>query len=389
MFYELAIDTWGEEEIGAIRRVIDNGRYTMGDNVRRFEEAFAAAFGSSYAVMVNSGSSANLVAVAALAHKAENRLVAGDEVIVPAISWSTSYYPLQQYGLRLRFVDVDIETLNMDVSKLERAVTPRTKMVLAVNILGNPCELTRLRRFCDERGLYLFEDNCESMGASLDGKPCGTFGDVGTFSTFFSHHISTMEGGVIVTDDEEIFHLARSLRNHGWTRDLPEGSPIYTKRDDDFFEAYRFILPGYNVRPLELAGAIGLEQLPKLARFVEGRRANAALFRRLFEGDSRFVTQKENGTSSWFAFTLIPDPAARIDRRRLLGALRDADIGFRIITGGCFPRHDVIKYFDYDIVDTLDNANIAHDHGFFVGNGPEDLTPQLTRLRETLDAVVG
>ena len=183
MYYDLASSTWGSEEVEVIERLIRGDRFTMGEHVRRFEEAFAAKFGMEHAVMVNSGSSANLVAVAALFHVKDRPLQRGDEVIVPAISWATTYHPLQQYGLRLRFVDVDLQTLNMDVSELEAALTPRTRMLVAVNILGNPAALDVCRAFCDRHGLILFEDNCESMGASLHGRLCGTWGDVNTFST--------------------------------------------------------------------------------------------------------------------------------------------------------------------------------------------------------------
>ena len=386
MFYDLASSSWGQEELDAVGRVLRSGQFTMGENVRRFEEAFAARFGAKHALMVSSGSTANLVGIAALFHRKDRPLRRGDEVIVPAISWATTYYPLQQYGLRLRFLDIELETLNMDVSRLEQALTPRTRMVVAVSILGNPCALDRMRAFCDRHGLILFEDNCESLGASLNGRLAGTFGDIGTFSTFYSHHISTMEGGVIVTADTELYHLARSLRAHGWTRDLPDDTTIYDKRDKDFFEAYRFILPGYNARPLELAGAVGIEQLKKLDALLAARRRNAALFQKLFAGDERFVIQRENGTSSWFCFTLVLSPRHRIDRGKVMAALKKADIGYRIITGGNFLRHDVIKYFDYDRVGEIKNADIAHDRGFFVGNHPQDLTPQIERLREVLDA---
>ena len=385
MFYDLASTTWGQEEVDAIQRVLAEGRLTMGDHVRAFEEAFAAKFGVRHAVMVNSGSSANLVGVAALFHVRERPLRRGDEVIVPAISWATTFHPLQQYGLKLRFVDVDLHTLNMDVSRLNEALTPKTRMVMAVSILGNPARLDVMRAFCDEHGLYLFEDNCESMGARLNGKFCGTFGDIGTFSTFYSHHISTMEGGVLVTEETEIAHLARAIRNHGWARDLPADTPLGPRASDDFFEAYRFILPGYNVRPLEICGAVGREQLAKLDRMVEIRRANAAYFLELFDGDARFILQRENGISSWFSFTLILNPELRIDRARVMEAMRRADIGFRMITGGSFLRHEAARFFDYETVGEIINANIAHDFGFFVGNHPRDLTPQIARLREVLD----
>lgn len=384
MFFELASSSWGDEEIQAIQRVIASGRFTMGENVSRFEDDFACKFGVKHALMVSSGSAANLVGVAALFYKKNGSLKRGDEVIVPSISWATTYYPLQQYGLKLKFLDVELDTLNMDVSRLEQALTPKTRMVVAVSILGNPCALDVMRKFCDRHGLYLFEDNCESMGAELGGKPCGTFGDIGTFSTFFSHHISTMEGGVIVTNDTELYHLARSIRAHGWTRDVPADGSIYDKHDDDFYEAYRFILPGYNARPLELSGAIGIEQLKKLDAMIKTRRRNAKVFTELFKDDERFIIQRENGKSSWFAFTVILNPKFSIDRKKAMNAMRQAGIGYRIITGGNFLRHDVIKHFDYECVGEIKNANIAHDRGFFVGNHPRDITPQIRRFHEVL-----
>ena len=386
MFYDLAASSWGQEEIDAIRRTVDTGRFTLGEQVAAFEKEFAAYFGMRYGVMVNSGSSANLVAVAALFFKKDRPLQRGDEVIVPAISWSTTYHPLQQYGLKLRFVDVDLETLNLDTSKLEQALTPRTRLIVPVNILGNPANLDVIRDFANEHGLYVLEDNCESMDAELNGRKAGSFGDLNTFSFFFSHHISTMDGGMTLTDDEELYHLVRSLRAHGWTRDLPANSPLFERKGSDHFEAYRFILPGYNVRPMELSGAIGREQLKKLPAMTAARRANLALFQKLFAGDDRFILQRENGKSSSFSFTIILNPAQNIDRERVFAALRQADIGFRIITGGCFLRHDVIRYYDYDVVGgAVPNAELAHDRGFFVGNHPMDLTPQIERLREVLD----
>ena len=385
MFYELATPTWGPEERDAILRTIGSGRTTMGEEVAAFEAAFAVYNGKRYAVMVNSGSSANLIAIASLFYRRERPLQRGDEVLVPAISWATTYHPLHQHGLKLRILDVELDTLNMDVSVLERALTPRTRAVMAVSILGNPAALDVLRSFCTRHGLYLIEDNCESLDGELNGRKTGTFGDVGTFSLFFSHHISTGEGGAVLTDDEEEYHLLRSLRAHGWTRDLPPGSPLFEPREDDCTESYRFILPGYNVRPMEMQGAIGREQLKKLPAFTAQRRRNMAHFLELFGSDERFVIQRENGRSSSFAFTIVLNPAAGCDRSRVTTALKRADIGYRMITGGCILRHDVIRYYDYTTVGEIKNALIAHDHGFFVGNAPIDLKPQIERLREVLD----
>lgn len=387
MFYELAATTWGPEEIAAIERVVASGRFTMGEQVAAFEREFADYFGVKHGIMVNSGSSANLIGVAALAYKQERPLQRGDEVIVPAISWATTYHPLQQYGLKLRFVDVELDTLNIDVSKLEQALTPRTRAIVPVSILGNPAALDVIRAFADAHGLYVLEDNCESMDAELNGKKTGTFGDLNTFSFFFSHHISTMEGGMVLTDDLELAHLCRSMRAHGWTRDLPHDTPLYERTASDHFEAYRFILPGYNVRPLEMEGAIGREQLKKLPTLTAARRKNMALFQELFAGDDRFIIQRENGVSSCFSFTIILNPARNPDRDKVFAALKEADIGFRIITGGCFLRHDVLKHYDYDTVGAIEHAFTAHDLGFFVGNHPFDLTPQIERLRAVLDRV--
>jgi CDP-6-deoxy-D-xylo-4-hexulose-3-dehydrase len=386
MFYDLTAPTWGEEELEAIQRVIRRGQFTMAGEVAEFEREFAQYFGMKHGVMVNSGSSADLIATAALFYKRQRPLQRGDEAIVPAISWSTTYSPLQQYGLKLRFVDVDLDTLNMNVSQLEGALTPRTKLIVAVSILGNAAALDEIRSFADRHGLYLLEDNCESADAELNGRKTGTFGQVNTFSFFYSHHVSTMEGGMVLTDDEELMHLLRSLRAHGWTRDVPGETSLFTRKDSDHFEAYRFILPGYNVRPLEISAAAGREQLKKLPAMTAQRRRNLALFQQLFSGDSRFILQREHGRSSSFSFTVILNPEMDIDRDKVFAALRQADIGFRMITGGCFPNHDAIRYFDHELVGDLRNARLAHNQGFFVGNFPVDITPQITRFREVLEA---
>ena len=385
MFWELAADTWADEERAAINRVLDSGRYTIGPEIAAFEKAFAAYHGKRHAVMVNSGSSANLVAVASLFHKKDRPLQPGDEVIVPAISWATTYYPFQQYGLKLRFVDVELDTLNIDTTQLQAALTPKTKAIVAVSILGNPAALDIMRAFADAHGLTMLEDNCESLDAELNGQKTGTFGDIGTFSFFFSHHISTGEGGMLITDDAELDALARAVRAHGWIRDIPDGLDLFEEGEDSFAEAYRFVIPGYNLRPQEFNGAAGLEQLKKLPAMTERRRANLALFQDAFGDDERFMIQRENGKSSSFCFPMIVKPDCGLERADVFGPLEEADIGFRMITGGNFPRHDAIQYFDYDIVGDLANADIAHDRGFFVGNHPFDLSQQIARLRDVFN----
>jgi len=222
------------------------------------------------------------------------------------------------------------------------------------------------------------------MDAELDGKKTGTFGHLNTFSFFFSHHIATMEGGMVATEDEELYHLLIATRAHGWTRDLPANSPLYEPEESDFFEAYRFIIPGYNLRPIEMSGAIGIEQLKKLPGFTERRRANLRLFQKLFADDERFIIQKESGKSSCFSFTILLNPRLGIDRARVMGAMKAENIGYRIITGGNFLRHPCIRFYDYATVGPMTNADIAHDHGFFVGNHPFDLTGNIELLHGVL-----
>ena len=216
--YPLATTSWDQAEIDAMQEVIASGNFTMGKHVKQFEEDFASYFGSNYAIMSNSGSSANLLMIGALLFRKENPIKAGDEVIVPAVSWSTTYMPLQQYGLKVKFVDIDLHTLNFDLEQLKSAVSDQTRIILAVNLLGNPNDFNAISEIIGSRNIILLEDNCESMGARYEGQMAGSIGLMGTFSTFFSHHMSTMEGGMTITNDEELYHIMLSLRSHGWTK---------------------------------------------------------------------------------------------------------------------------------------------------------------------------
>ena len=384
MEYKLATSTWGKEEINAIQEVIDTDKFSMGPKVEEYEKQFASFFGSKYGVMCSSGSTANLLMVASLFFSKNPKLQAGDEIIVPAVSWSTTYFPLQQYGLNLKFVDIDIDTLNYNLVDLESAITSKTKAIMIVNLLGNSNDFNVINGLIKDKDIVVIEDNCESMGAKLDGKFTGTFGLMGTFSSFFSHHIATMEGGMVLTDDEEYYHILLCLRAHGWTRNLPEKNHVANKSDDWFEESFRFVLPGYNVRPLEMSGAIGIEQLKKLPSFIDKRRENAEVFIKLFKNDDRFIIQKEIGESSWFGFSLIINDKS-ISRKSVIKLLGENNIDCRPIVTGNFTRNDVMKYFNYSIHNNLDNADKLHDHGLFVGNSHADLTRELHYLKRILE----
>lgn len=384
MKYELASSSWDNKEIEAIQDVIKRDCYTMGASVKQFEADFARYTDHKYCVMVNSGSSANLLAIAAMFYKKENPLKRGDEVIVPAVSWATTYYPLYQYGLHLKFVDVNLETLNMDTDALKAAVTDKTRLIFAVNLLGNPNEFDKIHEIIKGKNITLLEDNCESLGGVYNGKPLGSIGLMGTYSTFFSHHMATMEGGIVGTDDEELYDILLCLRSHGWTRHLPKENKLCVKSDNNFEESWRFILPGYNVRPVEMMGAIGVEQLKKLPEFIRHRRENAEYFRELFGNNDRFIIQKEIGESSWFGFLFLIRPESKLNRQHIIDVLTAANIETRPIVAGNFARKEVVNYFDYEICGNLENADFIDKNGFFIGNHQFAIEDKLDYLKKTL-----
>lgn len=385
--YPLATTTWDDAEYLALQTVIESGRFTMGPQVREFENEFAEALGAKRAVMVNSGSSANLIALAAAVVNPDIDLNPGDEVIVPAVSWATTYYPVHQLGLTLRFVDVDIETLNIDLQLVSDAITPRTKAILAVNLLGNPADLVELALLADSHNLVLLEDNCESLGATLEGRSAGTFGVAGTYSSFFSHHISTMEGGLVTTDDEYTYQAAVSLRAHGWTRELASDNLIHPRTGDAFDDLFRFVLPGYNVRPLEMSGALGRQQLEKLPGLVAGRRANAQKFTETFADRSDVRVQREHGQSSWFGFSFILEGRLAGRRPEVVHALAEAGIESRPIVAGNFTRNPVMKHLRAEVPASLPVADRIHVDGLFVGNHHYPIPAELDLLATVIDGI--
>ena len=379
--YPLAADTWDEKEYGAINRVIKSNRFTIGPEVEMFEKEFAEYFGSEYAVMVNSGSSANLIAISALVLSDKHDLSPGDEVIVPAVSWATTYTVLHQCGLKLKFIDIDLDTFNLDLNQLQDAIGENTKAIFAVNLLGNPNDFDKLMEVCGENNLILIEDNCESMGAKYKGKYSGTFGVCGTFSTFYSHHMATMEGGMILTEDKELNDIMKSIRSHGWTRNLSSDSPFNSK-NDQFYEMFNFIFPGYNVRPVEMEAAIGREQLKKLNGFLKERKSNGKYFLELFSNIDCISVQKNQDDSSFFGFPILFND--ELDRKKFIDLCDENNIEYRPIVAGNFTKNKVIEYFDYSIHGELKNSDILHNNGLFIGNHHFNVKKQLDEIYELL-----
>ncbi|MBC3805613.1 aminotransferase class V-fold PLP-dependent enzyme [Acetobacterium fimetarium] len=385
MAYKLSDNTWDLKELEAINRVIKSDMFTMGKEVEEYEHQFSEKVGTTHAVMSNSGSSANLLAIAALVYS--GKLSQGDEVIVPAVSWSTTYFPLCQYNLKLKFIDIDKDTLNIDVTQIEEAISEKTKAIFAVNLLGNPNDYEKIMKICKNRNLILIEDNCEALGGQYADKKLGTFGLLGTYSTFYSHHISTIEGGITVTDDDELYHYLLSIRSHGWTRHLPENSELYIKRDDVFYESFNFIVPGYNLRPLEIEGAIGIEQLKKLDGIIQNRINNASYFIERIKEVENMRAQKELGKSSWFGFAMVLEGENSGRRNETVKMLQQNSIEVRPIVAGNFTRNRAIKFMNYSIHGELKNADDIHENGFFVGNHSKDNRENIDFLIDVLKKV--
>lgn len=378
MKYPLACDTWDQREIDAIQEVIKGGRYTMGPKVKQFEKEFCDYFNCQDAVMVNSGSTANLLILALLKEKYK----LGGDIIVPAVSWSTTYFPVYQYGFKLNFVDIDKDTLNIDPKKVEEAITKDTCAIFAVNLLGNSCDYEKLNAIAEKHNLMLIEDNCESLGAINTDSDMytGTIGHLGSFSFFFSHHLQTMEGGMIVCQNGADADYLRSLRAHGWCRDLPDNNSIYKKTGDAFKDSFTFVTPGYSVRPLEMSGAIGSVQLQKWPDMKRKRVDNAIYFQNKFKDLLGIRIQKEIGSSSWFGFSIILEDHLEGKRDLLVEKFKENKIECRPIVAGNFMKNPVIDYLTFIDNKDYQNSNYIHDNGLFIGNDVRD-------LKENIDLV--
>ncbi len=384
--HPLSVDTWDKKEFSAIIDVLKSKFVTQGKNVKKFEKKYSHYIGTNYSVMVNSGSSANLLMIAALFYTKDKKkkLKRGDEVIVPAIGWSTTYSPLQQYGLKLKFVDVDLETLNFDIHQLTQAINKKTRLILAVNVCGNSNEFNKILKLIKSKKIILIEDNCESLGSEYKNKKTGTFGLMSSSSFYYSHHISTVEGGMISTDNKELYQIILSLRSHGWIRDLPKKNLIENKSKSDFDNSFNFLLPGYNLRSTEINAAAGIEQLKKLPNLIKKRRKNAKIYQNIFK-NSKFILQKEIGKSSSFWLTFVIKKELKIQRNNLIKKLKNIGVECRPIVSGNFIKNKVCKYFNFKIHGKLKNADYISKNGFAIGNNHHDLSDNLKKLKSLFD----
>lgn len=359
--------SFGAEEITAATLAMLKGRVTMGPFCFDLEHRFATSADCADALLVNSGSSANLLALSVLTNSDfENHLLPGDEVIVSALSWSTTVWPLVQRGLVPVVVDIDPTTLNIDPDAAAAAIGPRTRAVMPVHVYGNPCDMTALMGLCAKHDLILIEDCCEALGASYDDKPVGSFGIAGTFSLYFSHHITTLEGGVVVSGNEAFSELARIIRAHGWTRDMKQ--PESARRDHDGIDAkFLFVNEGYNFRMSDPQAAFGLVQLAKLAGFVDHRRHIASVLLNRLESLAPVLTpqaEQENARHSWFGFPVIQQDDAPVSATEARAALAQAGIETRPIICGNIAAQPAMAKFPHRVAGTLDHADHVMRNGY-------------------------
>lgn len=356
----------GDEIFAAVDTMLSTFT-TMGKKVRAFEKQYADYVGTQHGVMSNSGSSANLLAVAALANPfTKDYLKPGDEVIVPALSWSTTIWPLVQHNLVPVVVDCDLDSFNLDLNKLEKAIGPKTRAIKLVHVYGNPMNMDAIMALAKKYNLFIIEDCCEAMGASFDGKAVGSFGDVGNFSFFFSHHISTMEGGISVTNNFDLTETMRILRAHGWSREADEHQK-YVNMYPEIDPRFIFINLGYNLRPTEVNAAIGQIQLPKLDGYVDARRATADFYAKaLSKHEEFFHFQKETpkGKHVWFGFPIILKDGTPFSAKEITSYMQQRGIETRPVIAGNMARHPAFNMFEHRIAGDLTNADTVMKNGF-------------------------
>lgn len=381
--YRLAADTLGADEIAAAKAVLDSGRLTMGERVRTFESEFAAVVGARHAIMVNSGSSANLIMVDTLVRRSEGEapLRPGDEVLVPALAWPTTVWPLVQLGLVPVFVDIDPISLAIDLESARQALGPRTKAMFLIHVLGRAADMGACQRFCADHGLKLLEDVCESLGAHWGGRHAGTFGDAGSFSFYFSHHISTIEGGMVVTNDAALCDDLRSLRAHGWVRDRSDKAR-WKERCPGIDERFLFIAPGYNVRPTELQGAIGCVQIGRLEKMLSARESLAgkvagwlALRAPWLEliGGEILGAARATGVPrrhSWMTLPFRLRDGAPVTREVVVRRLEERGVETRPIIAGNLARHPAAQRCTHRSAPTLAQSDLLLERGFMIGCHP-------------------
>lgn len=380
---------------------------TYGRFSKQFEENLAGFLGIRHCLLVNSGSSANLLAFAALtSHKLGDRRIApGDEVITVAAGFPTTVAPIVQYGAVPVFVDVLLETGNVDVSLLEAAHSPRTKAVMLAHTLGNTFDVDGVLAFCERHGLWLIEDNCDALGSKWRGRLTGGFGHIGTSSFYPPHHMTTGEGGAVYTDDDEIATILLAMRD--WGRDCICPSGVDNRCGQRFSRQFgtlplgydhKYVYSefGYNLKASDMQAAVGVEQLTKLPGFVEARRRNFETLSALLApaADALMLPEATPGSEpSWFGYLMTVREDAGITRNELVGALEAAQVQTRMLFAGNMvrqPAFDAMRESGdgYRVVGDLANTDRIMSDAFWIGLYPGMTAEMLEHMAGTIIATV-
>ena len=375
--YLLLENGFSKKDLDVGCKILRSGYITMNAETRKFEKAFAKKLKVKYAVMVNSGSSANLLSTFAACNPLrKNRFKRGDEVIVPALCWPTSLWPLYQAGLKIKFIDVDPKTLNVDADNLISKINKRTKVITLVNILGIAANNQKIVNYARKKNIIIIEDNCEGLGAKLNNKHLGTFGDFGTYSFFYSHQITSGEGGMITCHNKDDYELLVSLRSHGWSRSNNKNE--YTKIAKKYPKLdprYIFINQGFNLRPTDVQAAMGLNQFERLNKFIKIRADNRKKIIESLKKDPRwknqyrFIEVPKNIYPSFMGLPVFLNENMTKDiKMRLLLYLESKGIETRPILTGNFLNQPSINTFSLNHKKLkFKGAQSIEDLGFLIG----------------------
>ena len=364
------------------------------NKINRFEQIWSEYISVTNSILVNSGSSANFLALQVLSNPSlEDYIKPGDEIITPAVTWGTTVFPIINIGAIPVLIDVDLKSMTIDTKQIENAITNKTKAIMPVHLLGNACKMDEIQAICKKRNLFLIEDCCEAHGAEFNGKRVGGFGDFSTFSFFFSHHITTIEGGALCTSKEKLADLSIILRSQGVVRNIKNKDRVLNNiknnpKYKDIDENYLFVNIGFNLRPTEITGGFGLEQMKKIDGFISKRIENAEyLIPKLKRFSKYLITPEflEGQKQTWFAFPFIVNPESGISRDDLTNYLGANGVEHRPIMSGNISRHPVMELYTHKISGPLNIANLIHSNGFLVGNNENVTFKMLDHLLSIFD----
>ncbi len=358
---------------------------TAGPKAGAFERQLAEYLGLNYALAVNSGSSANLVAMTALcSRRLERPLEPGDEVITPAMAFPTTVAPILQNGLVPVFVDCQLGTYNLDPEQLEPALSERTRAIFFAHTMGNPVDMEAVMEFARSHDLYVIEDACDALGSTYDDQLVGSFGDLSTLSFYPAHHITTGEGGAVLTNAPQLARIAQSVRD--WGRDCrcqydspPQGACGHRFEwkipglEEPYDHRYLFVEIGYNLKMTDIQAAIGLTQLQKLPDFIAARKRNFATLHQGLKPYEEFLilpAWSKRANPSWFGFPITVRPEAPFSRRDLTDWLEEKDIETRLLFAGNIVRHPGYRHIQHRTIGQLPNSDTILRAAFFIGVYP-------------------